>query len=242
MTRTGFGHLFRAALVAAATIALSSSARAQERDTPPDDGALGTHQRHVRFDLGWRSQFVSSAGLDPFSERDHVPHLALGASYALWARDRLSLAGALGFDYGARSANARSSDAELSLLRFTLAPEARYHVLRILALTAKVGPTLTRQEAVLSTGLATDLKDVSWKMGFDATAGVALEVFGYSSGESRKPRIWVTAEGGYGFSARSEQVLKPVKSGLAPERTTPVTLPDLSLSGPLFKAGAALSF
>jgi hypothetical protein len=224
-------------------LALASTAHAQDRlDAAGDAQALGSHQRHLRLDLGVRTQFVSDAGLDPFSENDVVPQLSLGASYAFWARDKLSVAGAFGFDYASWSAKARSNETSLDLQRFTLGPEARYHVLRVLVVTAKVAPSLTRQSASLSTGLATDLAKVTWKGGVDATAGVAVEVFGFHSGLSRSPRLWVTGEGGYGWTAANRLILRPDDADDAPQRLEPVDLGDLSLSGPLFKISAALSF
>jgi hypothetical protein len=123
-----------------------------------------------------------------------------------------------------------------------LGPEARYHVFRVLAVTAKVAPTLTRQAAVLTTGVGSDLKNVAWKAGFDATAGVAVEVFGFHSGQSRLPRLWLTGEGGYGWTASNDLVLQPEDAGDAPHRFQPVDLEDLSLSGPLFRVAAGVSF
>jgi hypothetical protein len=148
----------------------------------------------------------------------------------------------VGFDYSGWSAQARSADASLNLHRFTLGPEARYHVLRVLAVTAKLAPTLTRQAAVLTTGVGSDLKDVAWKAGFDATAGVAVEVFGFHSGKSRLPRLWLSGEGGYGWTASNDLVLRPEDADDAPQRFQPVDLEDLSLSGPLFRITAGLSF
>jgi hypothetical protein len=222
---------------------LAAVARAQDAAASDQQAAaLGTHQRHLRLDLGARTQYVSSSGLDPFSENDAIPQLSLGASYAFWSADKLSLAGVLGFDYSGWSSRARSADTSLDLRRFTLGPEARYHVLRILVVTAKLAPTLTRQAALLSTGLDSDLKSVAWKGGFDATAGVAVEVFGFHSGKSHLPRLWLTGEGGYGWTASNELVLRPEDEGDAPQRLEPLDLEDLSLSGPLFKITAALSF
>jgi hypothetical protein len=166
----------------------------------------------------------------------------LGASYAFWSRDKLSVAGVFGFDYSAWSAPARSADASLDLRRFTLGPEARYHLLRILVVTAKLAPTLTRERAELSTGVGSDLTDTAWKFGFDATAGVAVELFGYRSGKSHVPRLWLTGEGGYGWTASNDLVLRPDDASEAPQRFQPLDLEDLSLSGPLFKISAALSF
>jgi hypothetical protein len=224
------------------SISTPAAAATDTVEPPSTDDSLGNHQKNLRMDLGLRTQFVSSAGLDPFSKRDVVPHLTLGASLGFWARDRLSLAASVSYDFARLEERARSADAELELQRFVVAPELRYHVLRVLALTAKVGPSLTRQEAQLSGGLGTPLRDKVWKFGFDATAGVAAELWGYRSGTSRKPRFWLTAEGGYGFSAPNQLSLRPHESSEAPQRLTPLDVGELSLSGPLFRVTAALSF
>ena len=206
-----------------------------------DSQALGTHQKNLRFDLGGRAQFVSDAGLDPFSKNDVIGQVSLAASYGFWAQDRLSLAAVVGFDYGGLSASARSDQTKLDLRRFTLAPEVRYHLLRVLALTGKVGPTLTREEVEVSGGVDT-LSKSAWKFGFDATVGAAVELWGYSSGASHKPRLWLTGEGGYGWTAPMQLSLKPDDSSSVPQRLTPLVFDDLSLSGPLFRITAALSF
>lgn len=241
MSRT-YRLSFAAALVGAALPLLTAGTAVAQDTTEPDENALGTHQKNIRFDLGTRVQFVGSEGLDPFSENDVMPQLALGASWGFFASDALSLAAVGGFDYGATTSHARSNATSLDLRRFTLGPEARYHLFRILALTAKVAPTLTRQAAEVSTGLDSDLRSVAWKFGVDATAGAAVELFGYHSGTSRKPRLWVTAEGGYGWTAAHQLDLKPIEAGDAPQRLTPLELEDLSMSGPLFRLTVALSF
>ncbi len=224
----------------------SSPARASPADaTPPpaeDPHELGSHQRNVRWELGLRTQFIKSAGYDPFSGNDVLHHFTTSASIAFWSRDRLSLAGVVGFDYGASSARARSSEASLNVQRFVLAPEARYHVLRVLALTARIGPTLTRQEATLAGGLDTELSKTAWRFGFDATAGAAIELWGYESPASRKPRLWTSAEVGYGYTAPNQLSLEPREPSAAPQRPVPVDLGELALSGPLFRITAGLSF
>jgi hypothetical protein len=231
-----------AAALALALVPSFAFAQTTNRDTPAEPaGDLGNHQRHVRVDIGVRTQFVRSEGFDPFARKDVLPQLTLGASYYFWSRGRLSLGGALAFDYGAPSDDVRSSKASLDVLRFTLAPELRYHVLRVLALTAKVGPTLTREKATYSAPEA-ELSKTAWRAGLDATAGVAFEVFGYASGASKKPRMWVTAEGGYGWTASNRLRLSAPESGSVPQRLTPVDFGELSLSGPLFRVTAALSF
>lgn len=227
---------------ALASVAFRASGAESAESTRVDDRALGNHQKHVRVELGARTQFISSAGLDPFSENDVIPQLSMAGSYVSWTHDRLSLAAVVGFDYGGSSAHARSDRSALTLYRFGLAPEARYHVLRVLALTAKVGPSLTHELVSLEGGLGAPLVDRAWKLGFDATLGVAVELWGYHSGASNKPRLWATGEGGYGWTAPMKLGLVPQGAAEAPERLTPLALADLSLSGPLFRITVALSF
>lgn len=220
----------------------AQSAPADAAETPQGDGKLGNHQKNVRLDAGVRAQLIKGAGFDPFSEKDMLPQLSLGASWAFWARDALSLAAVVGFDYGQSSADARSARADLNVARFSLAPEVRYHVLRVLALTAKAGPTLTRESVELSGGLDSSLTKASWKGGVDATAGVAVELFGYASGKNPRPRLWATVEGGYGWTSPMKLELKPDSPGSVPQRLVAPALADLSLAGPLLRVTAALSF
>jgi hypothetical protein len=231
---------------AVAVCSVAGRAAAAEQDngpaSPVEDGGLGNHQKNIRLELGVRTQYIASDGFNPFSERDVLPQFTLGASWALWAKDKLSLAAFGGLDYGGTSADLRSHDASLDLVRFSLAPEARYHVLRVLALTAKVGPTLTRESAEISSPLGTPLLKTGWKFGFDATAGVAVEVWGYANGASNKPRMWVMGEGGYGWTAPLQLTFKPEESGAVPQRLTPLDLGELVVGGPLFRITCGLSF
>jgi hypothetical protein len=234
----GFGCAVSAALLSL----VAGHAAAQDRPASPGDGPLGNHQRNVRVEIGARTQFIKSAGFDPFSTRDVLPQLSLGASVAFLRQDKWSLAAMVGYDYGGSSERLRSDEASLDLHRFTLAPEVRYHLLRVLALTAKVGPTLTREGAEVSGPLGTSMLKTGWKFGFDATAGVAVELWGYADGASHKPRVWLLGEGGYGWSAPMALKFKPENPGAAPQRLAPLDLGELSLSGPLFRISAGLSF
>jgi len=80
-----------------------------------------------------------------------------------------------------------------------------------------------------------------WSYGVDGALGAAFEVYGTRSGESVRPRLWVIAEGGYGYLGSTRLKLLP-DPGQGPERTSPVDLGSLSLSGPYLRVSAALSF
>lgn len=246
MTRRHGSKMVGALSCAAALLAAGHGLAAEGQDTASPAAAppsgLGNHQKNVRFEIGARTQFVNSSGFNPFSQNDVLPQFSVGASFAFWARDQLSLAAVAGFDYGGSSANLRSDEASIDLRRFSLAPEARYHLLRILVLTAKVGPTLTREAAEVSGALRTPLVKTGWKFGFDATAGAALELWGYESGASRKPRLWLMGEGGYGWTAPMKLTFEPEDAGSVPQRLTPLDLGELSVAGPLFRITAGLSF
>jgi hypothetical protein len=234
---------FAGLLTAAAWLGCARSARAEDLTQPTSSAtSLGSHQRNLRLDLGVRAQFIESAGLDPFAVDDALPQVTLGASYAFLAQGRLSLAGAAIFDYGGSSAQARDNRASLDISRFALGPEVRYHVLRVAAVTLRVTPTLTRMAASLSSGVGSDLVETAWKAGVDATAGAVVELYGYASGESRSPRVWLSAEGGYGWTSPTSLTLSPESGGQVPQRLQPISLPRLSLSGPLFRITGAVSF
>jgi hypothetical protein len=247
MSQSASFRLVACVLGAAALSSVAVPAAAAEADhggapAQQDPDALGNHQKNVRLDIGGRGQFIKSPGFDPFSKKDALAQVSLQASYGFWAQDRLSLAAAIGFDYGGSSASARTDAASLELEHFIIAPEVRYHVLRVLALTAKVGPTLTREAAQVSSGLDVTFVRAGWKFGFDATAGVAAELWGYRNGNSHKPRLWLVGEGGYGWSAPLQLTFKPEDSGSVPQRLTPLGFADLTLAGPLFRITAGLSF
>jgi hypothetical protein len=224
----------------------AGQAAAAEADVAPagpaSEGGLGNHQRNVRVEIGARTQFIKGSGFDPFSTDDVLPQLSLGASFAFWSQNELSLAAVAGFDYGTSSASLRSDKASIDVRRFLLAPEARYHVLRILALTAKVGPTLTREAAEVSGPLGSSMLKTGWKFGFDATAGAAVELWGYANPNSHKPRLWLMGEGGYGWTSAMKLAFKPEDAGSVPQRLSPLDLGDVSVSGPLFRITAGLSF
>ncbi len=207
-----------------------------------EDEPLGTHQRHLRLEAGVRTQFVGSGGLDPFAKNDVVAQFTTGASYVLLTSDRLSLAAGALLDLGGKGSAVRGSTTSLDLYRVGLGAEARYHVLRVAAATLRVSPTLSYTHAKLTDPSAGALVASGWAPGFDATAGAVVELYGYATADSRKPRIWLAAEGGYGWSTAVDLVLRPEEAGTAPVRLAPLNLGELSLSGPLFRVTAAVSF
>ena len=204
---------------------------------------LGSHQPHLEASLGARVSKVPDAGYDPFADSDELAQVSLGLGGTLFARDRFSLAGVGFWDYGTHDGTARGEQTSIVVHRLSVGPELRYHLLTQLYLFAHALPAFAHSEASLDDGVAAVTRSAQhWSYGLDGAAGAAVEVYGKRSGESLHPRLWVIAEGGYGYLGSTRLLLKASASAGAPERTTPVDLGSLSLSGPYARVSAAVSF
>jgi hypothetical protein len=215
-----------------------ASAHPQRDKRPePDDGLLGTHQAHLFLGIGPRVGFISDEGLDPFSDTDAFSQVAIFGGSTLFTDGQLSLAVLAEWDYGQRSATARGLPAELGVHRVSLGAEGRYHVLRRLYGYVRVAPGALYTWARLNQ-LETDV----WAFSADASLGAAFELFGAKSGDTNKPRGWVSLNGGYGFATDADLELSPTKDSNTPERTASVELDALSMSGPFVGGAVSLSY
>ena len=171
---------------------------------------LGSHQPHIEASLGARVSKVSDKGYDPFASSDELAQLSLGVAGTVVASGRLAL-GAVGFwDYGGHSATARGEATSLTLQRLTVGPELRYHVITPLYVFAHALPAFAYTEASLDDSVAAATRYARhWAYGVDGAVGAAYELFGMRSGESIRPRLWATAEGGYGYLSATRLSLRP---------------------------------
>jgi hypothetical protein len=204
---------------------------------------LGSHQPHVEASLGARVSKVADAGYDPFADSDELAQVSLGVGGTLFAHDRFSLA-AVGFwDYGTHSGEARGAQTSFVVHRLSVGPELRFHLITPLYVFVHALPAFAHSQASLDDGVAAVTRSAEhWSYGLDGAAGAAVEVYGKPSGESWRPRLWVIAEGGYGYLGSTRLLLKAKSDSGAPERTAPVDLGSLSLAGPYLRVSAAVSF
>jgi len=227
------------ALVASALCLSATAAHAQplERAEP-----VRAQQPHVQASLGVRVSKVADAGFDPFAESDELVQVSLGLGAMLVRRERWSLA-AVGFwDYGEKSATARGSATSLDVHRLTVGPELRYQLLAPLYLFVHVLPAFAHTRASLEDNVAGATRYArDWSYGLEGAAGAAFEVYGVRNGAVFRPRLWAIAEGGYGYLGSTRLLLSP-DAGQAPQRTSPVDLGSVSLTGPYLRVSAALSF
>ncbi|HEY4102661.1 MAG TPA: hypothetical protein VGM44_02180 [Polyangiaceae bacterium] len=204
---------------------------------------LGSHQPHIEASLGARVSKVGSAGYDPFASSDELVQLSLGVGATALRFDNLSLA-AVGFwDYGGHSGLARGESTELTTQRLTIGPELRYHVIPELYAFVHALPAFAYTVTSLNDDVAQATRYARhWSYGVDGAVGAGYEFFGRRSGESIQPRLWVIAEGGYGYLGSTHLQLKPDANSGAPERTAAIDLGSLSLAGPYLRISAAVSF
>jgi len=202
---------------------------------PPLD-QLGSYQTHTWIGVGVRTSFVKDAGFDPFAETDALTTFDVSLGRTLFAQRQLSLAAAFDYQIGGRSAAARFDPTDLSSQRLTLAPEVRYHVWPRLFAFARPAVGADRIKASIdesSTGA--ELVEKAWAPALDLTAGVAAQLYGKVSGDRPSFRLWLTADGGYGWTGRIDLTMSPASGQSAPARLAPLDLGELSLRGPQFQ-------
>jgi hypothetical protein len=215
----------------------------QSEEDQPGKG-LGSHQSHFMLGVGGRSMLVKDSGFDPFADSDGFAQFSAQLERTLFMQGNLSLAAMFGWDYGLRSSDVRGSATQLEVHRLALGPELRYHVIPRLFGFVRVAPALLDEHASLDDSLAGGSRiSNNWVFGADATVGGAFELFGKRNGASHKPRFWVVAEGGYSWAAPGDLAFDDTANpDAAPVRMAGVSLGALSLSGPMFRVGAAVSF
>lgn len=218
--------------------------RTDEQADEPDDGKLGYHQDHWVGYLGFRVAKISSEGFDPFADTDELAQLSAGLGGTILTAGNLSLAGIFLYDIGGRSSEARGATTDLTVHRFTIGAEGRYHLIRQLFVFGRVAPGTIYSIAQLddvSTAVVNQSAR-SWVFATDLSAGAMFELTGFAKlGKKRRPNLWITFEGGYGFAATSELSMTPDDSG-GPERAEPVELGSLALNGPFMRGAFVLTY
>lgn len=202
---------------------------------------LAPHQPYAQASLGVRISNVSDAGYDPFSSSDELTQVSLSLAATLLRFDRFSLAATGFWDYGQKGSAARGAETELDVHRLTIGPELRYHLLPPLYFFVHALPAFAHTSASIEDGVADVTREARhWSYGVDGAAGAAFEAYAARSGQVR-PRIWVIAEGGYGYLGSTSLKMLP-EAGEGPQRPEPVNLGTLSLSGPYLRLSAAVGF
>ena len=192
---------------------------------------------------GLRGAFVGNAGYDPFADKDFMGQGSLGFGRTVYTQGDVSIAGMLYYDGSTETGSARGEATRLALHRFTLGPEVRLHLLPELYVYARGSAGPLRAAARLEEGsTGTTLFANNWLIAVDGFAGAAFEILDASKG-SGELRIWIAAEGGYGWSSALDlDFTAEEDDGAAPQRVSSVNLGSFAARGPAFRGMVGVSF
>ncbi len=227
------------ALVTVAPHALAESV-AQQADAEP---IYRSRERFWQGQLGMRSTFVTDPGFDPFATDDMLTSFSLGVSRTVFNHESFSLAPGLFWDYGARSATARSSPSSLGSHRLGLSLEGRYHFAPWAYGLVRLTPSAIQQSAQITDQLAAaPLVARAWTAGIDASAGAAFLLGPHHDASTVVARWWLAAEGGYGYAGSASLLMRADLPSDDPRRTGDLDLGRLALSGGFFRLYGAVTF
>lgn len=215
-----------------------AGAQAETTDEPRSDARIAMW----RLEMGYRGSFVPSAGFDPFSTNDFLPQFSISASRTLLSRGAFSFAPGLAWDYGASSATARGDATSLAMHRLTVPLEGRVHFVPwgYAFLRAAPGVVALAAEVDDSSSAANLIKN-RWLFATDVSAGFAWLVWP-QRGAGHVPRLWLQADGGYGWVASERLDLSPALASGDARAVSGVDLGGVAMSGAFFRAAAAVSF
>lgn len=210
---------------------------------PPDDGLMGTHQTHFHLNAGLRVSYLSNEGFDLFSKNDELTQISLAFGRTVLAMGETSFDASVLYDWGPSTATARGAKTSLDVHRVSLGLEGRYHLLRRLYLFARLAPGAVRWDADIVDGGADVTREAGdWAFSADLGAGAAVELIGEQRGQSKQPRGFLLADGGYGWTTSSTLELVPGEGASAPARLQPLELGELAFRGGYFRVALAITY
>ncbi len=230
-------------LALAAALLVPATARAQDLDERATISHLGSVQKHTRFGMGLRSQWVPNAGYDPFAKSNYLAAWTFEGSRVLLARRRLSLAVGALIDLGGSSSEARGAETHLGAHRFLVPIEGRYHVRPWLVGFARIAPGAMYMTASIAEASAGQkLDDAGFVFAADASLGAAVLFDSRRNPDGHPPRLWATGEWGYGWTASRRWSFAPDEEDKVTGRAVPTDLGRVAFRGTFFRLGLALSF
>jgi hypothetical protein len=127
--------------------------------------------------------------------------------------------------------------------RLSVGLEGRYHLFRRLYVFGRLAPGALRFDAdILDGGADVRRESGGWLFSADLGAGAAFEVVGEPRGQSKRPRGFLLADGGYGWTTSSSLEFAPAEGEQAPARLQPLDLGELAFRGGYFRIAAAVTY
>jgi hypothetical protein len=210
---------------------------------PPDDGLMGSHQDHFHLGFGIRTSFIPHEGYDLFSKDNDLVQISLSFGRTLLATGDTSLDASVIYDWGPSASTARGAETSIDVHRVSLGLEGRYHLFRRLYVFGRLAPGVVRVDADLRDAGADVLRETGdWLFSADLGAGAAFEFLGEARGMSNRPRGFLIADGGYGWTTASSLAFVAAEGQPAPARLEPLELGELALRGGYFRVAAAVTY
>jgi hypothetical protein len=191
-----------------------------------------------RIEAGYRANFVTDAGYNPFSTQDYLGQFSLAASRTLFVAGAFSFAPGLAWDYGQSTATARGDTTSLTVHRLLVPLEGRVHFGRWGYALLRVAPGVAVEDAsVADPASPAHLTKDRWLFAGDLSGGYAFPVIPHTGASSSSPGLWLQADGGYGFIVTERLDLTANNAS-----THSVDLGDLAMRGGFFRVAAAVGF
>jgi hypothetical protein len=229
------------ALCLGSSFAAAEEAVSLQADSLPDATyGVASHDRPIeheavaRVELGYRGSFVTNAGYNPFSSNDYLGQFSLLASRTLFVTHPFAFAAGVAWDYAGGGDFARGSQSSLTLDRLTVPLEARLHFGDWGYAFARVAPGVAFVRTQINdASVSTPLAKERWLFATDLSAGYSLPLV---IRKGRIPRVWLNADGGYGWVANDRLDLMPGGG------VSGVDLGTLALNGAFFRIALAASY
>ena len=212
-------------------------------EKPPSGPRRDMSRDFWQLQIGSRTSWIASAGLDPFSTNDVFSQLTLSGTRAVYSQGSFSVAAGVLYETGGKDATARGARSELAVKRFGAVAEGRYHLARDVYALVKLVPQGLLTRATLQDDSSTgQLAQTAWQFGLDSTAGAAWNVPRTLGASSSAIELWVVGECGYGWTAGKRIELKPDVSDSDPNANARLDLGKLALNGVMMRLSAAVTF
>src|SRR5262249_34334300 len=160
-------------------------------------GAMERLKAMWRYELGYRGEFVTSPGYNPFSTQDYFSQVSMTASRTVYVRGPFSFAPGIAWDYGKSAATARGDATALDVRRLVVALEGRAHFGTWGYAFLRLAPGVALENAeVDDPSSPAPLTRSRWLAAGDVSAGYALPVVARLDRSDLTPRFWLQADGG----------------------------------------------
>lgn len=242
--------LVRSVIAGAVLVALGGAAgggaRAQYAYPPPsppltivEPAPAAPRAEPWQIAAGFRTALFRSSGYDPFGTDDSFTQLSVTATRAFATSRSFATAVGVAWDSGGADAQARGSDASLSLSRLGAVVEERWAPRPWVYAFARLSPAWLHGDAeVVEPTIAKSLRTTFSTFSLDASLGGALRV-GPRTGVVG---LWLLFDSGYGWAPDQRIALSPALAAQDADKAGVTTFADFAPRGVFFRGAVALAF